>query len=88
MGRAAGWRLPQLLELRSIVDEGCRAPAIDGRAFPDTPGLRFWSATPFPAYPGQAWNVDFAGGSAGYEEEAHRRAVRLVRGAPHQARPR
>lgn len=88
MGHAEGWRLPQVLELRSIVDEGCRAPAIDGRAFPDAPGLRFWSATRFPAYPGQAWNVDFAGGSAGYEEEARPRAVRLVRDVPQAATPR
>jgi Protein of unknown function (DUF1566) len=81
-----GWRLPQVVELRSIVDEGCRAPAIDGRVFPDAPGQRFWSATPFPTYPGQAWSVDFASGGAAYEDKAHARAVRLVRGVQPDSR--
>jgi hypothetical protein len=74
-----GWRLPELLELRSIVEERCHSPAINDWIFPNTPAVHFWSATPFVAYPGDAWTVDFAMGNSGYHGGASVHAVRLVR---------
>jgi hypothetical protein len=73
------WRLPDVAELRSIVEEGCHSPAINAGIFPGSPAARFWSASPVAAYPGRAWTVDFTMGNAGYDEGAASSAVRLVR---------
>lgn len=78
------WRLPNINELRSIVEEQCYSPAINLNVFPNTPSTIFWSSSPN-AYNSQiAWGVHFFSGSidsggrsndylGGY-------AVRLVRG--------
>jgi hypothetical protein len=42
----SGFRLPTLKELLSLVDPTNFNPAIDSRAFPDTPASYFWSSTP------------------------------------------
>lgn len=42
----AGWRLPNVKELESLVDRGCEEPMIDSVAFPGTPRTGFWTSTP------------------------------------------
>ena len=79
------WRLPNLKELRSLVEE-CRSnPAINDRLFPNTSGWTYWSGSPgagtFNGYSIFAWSVYFYSGNA--LEDDHRgngRHVRLVRG--------
>lgn len=59
-----GWRLPSILELRSIVDESRTGPAIDTAFFPGTYADYYWSSTPVVGSPGLAWSVQFEYGGA------------------------
>ena len=81
---AAGWRLPNVKELASLVDKTRFDPAIDTTAFPATPPNRYWSSTPYAVYSGRAWYVYFLGGAVssgsydtGYRSYSYH--VRLVR---------
>jgi hypothetical protein len=58
----AGWRLPSMKELQTIVDESQSNPAIDNRAFPDTPPAWFWSSSAAAGSSNRAWSVDFHSG--------------------------
>ena len=59
---ANDWRLPNVKELATIVDELQNAPRIDQSAFPTTAPAYFWSSSPTFGNPGAAWSVDFSGG--------------------------
>ena len=73
------WRLPNIKELRSIVENRCYSPAINADVFPATPASNFWSSSPYAYVSGYAWYVGFSGGDAyyGYRDDSYR--VRLVR---------
>jgi hypothetical protein len=82
----AGWRLPNVKELFSIVDKTRSAPAIDAAVFPATPADRYWSSTPYVGgtpYSGElsyAWYVDFNHGFVLQDRARHNSGlVRLVR---------
>ncbi len=80
-----GWRLPDLKELRSIVEQCTREPAINTQVFPDTPSFRFWSSSPVAMVPTRAWLVHFNAGHNLHDSDKskdnhpHTVAVRLVR---------
>ncbi|MDO9041703.1 MAG: restriction endonuclease [Desulfocapsaceae bacterium] len=40
-----GWRLPNIDELKTLIDKSQGDPSIDSKAFPETPRLRFWSSS-------------------------------------------
>ncbi len=83
------WRLPNIKELRSIVEEQCTSPAINLLVFPNTPTVSyFWSASPSAndVYLGNAWYVNFNFGASNvFGDKCHGvgrtcyRNVRLVR---------
>jgi hypothetical protein len=58
----AGWRLPTMKELLTIVDYSRHSPAIDPSAFPATPSTYFWTALKA-GDPTVAWGVNFGTGS-------------------------
>jgi hypothetical protein len=75
----AGWRLPNVKELSSIVDDSRVRPAINTLAFPETPFNWFWSASPNAGDSSNAWNVNFSSGSVLNNNRSNSSRVRLVR---------
>ena len=84
-GKAAGggWRVPNIKELASLVDERRADPAIDMPQFPATPATWFWTATPDAGDPATTWTVHFGTGHSGHHGfRQDRHALRLVRSGP------
>jgi hypothetical protein len=54
-----GWRMPNVDELSSIVENRCRSPSANLALFPDTPSSAFWSASSSTSQLGSAWWVSF-----------------------------
>lgn len=86
------WRLPNVTELASLVEDRCEEPAINSRRFPNTPLMAFWSSTPRPEMAGDrgdspevpqwgVWTVLFTGGAIIVEEADSSQPLRLVRNA-------
>ena len=78
------WRLPDIKELASIVDDHSTEPCIDAFAFPGTPSVNFWSSSSSAGSPSNAWIVDFSSGIAVNDNKVNvtEHAVRCVRLGP------
>jgi len=83
---ASDWRMPNLSELRSILDYSHKGLSIDSAYFPNTPILfwssLFWSSVPYYLSDlNSAWGVNFYSG-VNYDYNHYSRVgVRLVRNA-------
>jgi hypothetical protein len=79
---ASDWRMPDVNELLSIVNNARSYPAIDTDYFPDNDWTKwnFWSSSSFAAYPYYAWFVDFFYGDTPFTYKKYYLRVRLVRG--------
>jgi Protein of unknown function (DUF1566) len=76
----AGWRLPNVKELSSIVDISRKGPAIDTAAFPATPSSWFWTSSPYVGNQNFTWDVHFNIGAVVYSNyRGYTYHVRLVR---------
>ncbi len=75
------WRLPNVKELASIVEEQCYNPAINLTVFPATPSTWFWSSSPGDHIDGRyAWGIGFKSGGDDWDYKiAYDGRVRLVR---------
>jgi hypothetical protein len=73
------WRLPNIKELESIVEDQCTGPSVNATIFPNTPASSFWSASSVASYSRSAWYVNFNGGDAYNYLKSNGHLVRLVR---------
>lgn len=74
-----GWRLPTLIELTSILDDGRIQPSIDAEAFPGTAPSGFWSASFNAAARNEGWIVNFGAFKAEVVNATSLQHVRCVR---------
>jgi len=74
------WRVPNLKELNSIVEEQCRTPIINAALFPTTTSNIYWSASPEAGTTDSAWGVKFSNGLDVRLSVSVSSSVRLVRG--------
>lgn len=74
------WRLPNIKELSSLVDETRYSPAINSTMFPNTTSAEYWSSTTRAYSPLFAWAVSFYSGSPGGFDKTIATNVRCVRG--------
>jgi hypothetical protein len=74
------WRVPNIKELRSIVEHTCNAPSINSSMFFSDPGAATWSSTTLASNGGQAWIVNFNLGDFNVNGKTGLANVRLVRG--------
>ena len=78
--KAGDWRLPNLNELKSIVDRARFSPAIDTEFFPNTLSAGYWSSTTHASYTNFAMGVGFGGGHEIWDYKSTPYYVRAVRG--------
>ena len=76
------WRLPSVVELSSIVDNGVTSPSIDDDAFPETVSSYFWSSSSYTPNASDAWRVNFHYGYVANGAKNYPYYVRCVRGGP------
>lgn len=78
------WRLPNVAELASIIEDQCSVPAVNETVFPGTASFGYWTSTPFAdsfSSPNRVWVGDFQGGQMGvFEKTPTPYHIRLVRG--------
>ena len=73
------WRLPNVKELRSIVDDTVTQPGIDSSVFPNTKSTGYWTSTTRHGAPNFAWYIYFSKGLASTDMKTNPNYVRCVR---------
>ena len=73
------WRLPNIKELKSLVERRCFLPAINATHFPNTKSSNYWSSSPRANYSASAWYVYFPYGYDSSYNRPNDLYVRLVR---------
>ncbi|MEI6745623.1 MAG: DUF1566 domain-containing protein [Methylococcaceae bacterium] len=74
------WRLPTVMELKSLVEEQCVNPSINLQVFPNSTPKAFWSSSPFAGISGYVWYVNFNQGYDNYVNSNYGgNYIRLVR---------
>jgi hypothetical protein len=73
------WRLPNIKELRTIIDMTKTNLTIDSIAFPGAKASLYWSSTTFESNPRNAMVYDFSNANTHSEEKVFTNYVRCVR---------
>lgn len=75
------WRLPNRIELSTLIEPACFGPVINEEFFPNTPfDMPFWTSTPS-TIAANASFVEFTNGNGGVNQDKNSSLyVRLVRG--------
>ena len=73
------WRVPNIKELASIVEQECWNPSINVSVFPSTPSSWYWSSSPLAGYSLSALDVYFSYGTDHWDNKNFSNYVRLVR---------
>jgi hypothetical protein len=75
------WRMPNINELKDVVNATLNNPELDNAYFPNNPSWLVWSGSPYADDSKAAWGVNFYTGDAVYYgKEASASKARLVRG--------
>jgi hypothetical protein len=83
LGGSSSWRLPNIKELESIVDDNRVSPSINTTYFPDTKHLsdaNYISSSEYLASSNYSWTVTFNSGEASIAGHTSSSYVRCVRG--------
>lgn len=73
------WRLPNKIELESIIEERCYFPTINSQIFPNTISSWHWTSTPYIQNPLRAYSIHFGICSSDTAVKEYSSIVRLVR---------
>jgi alpha-tubulin suppressor-like RCC1 family protein len=85
-GGFSDWRLPNLMEITSIVNFGKNFPPINTSFFPKTLSAIYWSSTSSSVLKTDAWGVDFYYyGYFTYNDKSSSYYVRAVRGGEYKS---
>ena len=78
IGGHSDWRLPNINELKSIVDRSKEEPTIVN-GFGSTSSSYYWSSTTYESSKDRAWAVNFYSGYVGYYGKGNDGYVRCVK---------
>lgn len=82
------WRVPNIRELNSLIEDACHDSSINYTMFPNTPAQVYWSSSPSMTDQQAAWSVDFnIGVSGSAEPKSSLYRLRLVRSLSNVNRP-
>ena len=83
VGGTVGWRLPSVVELKSVQDPSLATPFVPASIFTGVQSAFYWSASTGADFPSGAWLVDFNGGLVGGLNKTLTHHAWCVRGGMH-----